>query len=90
MTIEPTSRTMLDDLIERLLNFYGIEGWPLIKEAADEIKRSNQSEREGWRYAGELEEERKRLTAENESLCVKIDHLEDKLYDLQCSISRED
>jgi hypothetical protein len=43
-------------------------GWQEMYEAADEIERSNQSEREGWRYAGELEEERKRLTAENERL----------------------
>lgn len=33
-----------------------------------EIERALQSEHEGWRYASELEEERKRLTAEVERL----------------------
>jgi hypothetical protein len=35
---------------------------------ATELRRLHQSEREGWRYSDELEQERKRLTAENEVL----------------------
>ena len=37
-------------------------------EAAVELRRLHQSEREGWRWADELEQERKRLHAENEAL----------------------
>ena len=33
----------------------------LMLEAANEIERSNQSEKEGWRYADQLEQERKRI-----------------------------
>lgn len=38
------------------------------KEAAAELRRLDQSEREGWRYADELEQERKRLDALNAEL----------------------
>ena len=33
----------------------------LAKDAAAELRRLHTSEREGWRYADELEQERKRL-----------------------------
>lgn len=36
--------------------------------AAEELLRLHASEREGWRYADELEQVRKQLTAENERL----------------------
>jgi len=36
--------------------------------AAAELRRLHQSEREGWRYADELEQERKRLYAINQEL----------------------
>ena len=35
---------------------------------ASELRRLHQSEREGWRYADELEQERRRLTAVNQEL----------------------
>lgn len=38
------------------------------KEAAAELRRLHQSEQEGWRYASELEEDRKRLAIENQGL----------------------
>ena len=37
-------------------------------DAAAELRRLEQSEREGWRYADELEQERKRLAALNAEL----------------------
>ena len=33
--------------------------WPLHGKAADELRRLHQSEREGWRYADELEQQQK-------------------------------
>lgn len=36
--------------------------------AAAELRRLHQSEQEGWRYAKELEQERKRLHEENTAL----------------------
>ena len=36
--------------------------------AAEELRRLYQSEREGWRWADELEQERRRLHAVNEEL----------------------
>lgn len=33
--------------------------WPLHGKAADELRRLHQSEREGWRYAAELEQQQK-------------------------------
>lgn len=39
-------------------------------DAAAELCRLHQSEQEGWRYASELEEDRKRLTIENQGLRV--------------------
>lgn len=33
--------------------------WPLHGKAADELRRLYQSEREGWRYAAELEQQQK-------------------------------
>lgn len=36
---------------------------PLLQEAADEIDDVEQASKEGWRYADELEQERKRLSA---------------------------
>jgi len=42
--------------------------WLNADKAATELRRLYQSEREGWRYSDELEQERKLLTAENEAL----------------------
>lgn len=39
-----------------------------ISKAAAELRRLHQSEREGWRYANELEQERKRLHEVNTEL----------------------
>ena len=56
-------------------------------EAAVELRRLHQSEREGWRWADELEQERKRLHALNAELlealkdaaeCVQTNYLPDK------------
>lgn len=40
----------------------------LREKAAAELRRLHQSEREGWRYANELEQERKRLHEVNAEL----------------------
>jgi len=52
--------------------------------AAAELRRLHQSEREGWRYADELEQERKRLYALNQELleAVKSMCAEFRGYDL--------
>ena len=42
------------------------------KQAAAELRRLHQSEREGWRYAAELEQERKRLHEVNEELVESL------------------
>ena len=44
-------------------------------EAAAELRRLDQSEREGWRYADELEQERKRLAALNAELVEALEKL---------------
>ena len=49
----------------------------IMLEAANEIERSNQSEKEGWRYADQLEQERKRL---NLRVLQLIDAIEDLMY----------
>jgi len=46
--------------------------YPPRRAAAAELRRLHQSEREGWRYANELEQERKRLTALNAQLLDKV------------------
>lgn len=43
------------------------------KQAAAELRRLHESEREGWRYANELEQDRKRLHEENEALKQVVD-----------------
>ena len=44
-------------------------------EAAAELRRLHKSEREGWRYADELEQERKRLHEVNAELVDALDCL---------------
>jgi hypothetical protein len=44
----------------------------MLNEAAAELRRLHQSEREGWRYADELEQDRKKLQAENEALRERL------------------
>jgi hypothetical protein len=53
---------------------------PVLPQAAAELRRLHQSEREGWRYADELEQERKRLNAVNAQL---VEALHNLLYDTQ-------
>jgi len=45
-----------------------LAGTGIDEQAAAELRRLYQSEREGWRYSDELEQERKLLTVENEEL----------------------
>ena len=45
----------------------------LAKDAAAELRRLHQSEREGWRYANELEQERKRLYEVNAELVEALE-----------------
>lgn len=59
-------------------------------ESAIELRRAHQSEREGWRYADELEQDRKRL----DDLCIKQLHviglLKDQLVVKNSGIIKED
>ena len=45
-----------------------VHGHRLVLDAAAELRRLHQSEREAWRYADELEQERKRLHEVNAEL----------------------
>ena len=61
----------------RLADAFGIPHWTglpiaLHVEAAAELRRLHQSEREAWRYADELEQEHKRLDALNVELVDKL------------------
>jgi hypothetical protein len=55
-------------------------------KAAAELRRLHQSEREGWRYVGELEQERKRLSEVNAELveAVKAALSDDQPYIERC------
>jgi hypothetical protein len=44
-------------------------------EFAAELRRLHQSEREGWRYANELEQERKRLHSVNAQLLEALEEI---------------
>jgi len=59
---EQTEAARLADLLD------GHDGALWVNEAAAELRRLDQSEREGWRYADELEQERKHLEAEVQAL----------------------
>ena len=63
---------------------------PLSANSAIELRRAHQSEREGWRYADELEQDRKRL----DDLCIKqfyvIGLLNDQLAVKNSGIIKED
>lgn len=65
--------------IEALNSCIGGEGSTTTENVrlADEIERLRQSEREGWRYADELEQERKRLTAAIQHTLDENGHLAD-------------
>ena len=78
-------------LAEQLTNLKitvkGRDNAEAMEEAAAELRRLHQSEREGWRWADELEQERKRLHALNAELlealkhaadCVQTNYLPDK------------
>jgi hypothetical protein len=56
MTSKQPEALRLADLIDNRHCTYGD-----IDEAADELRRLHQSEREGWKYADEMEQARKRL-----------------------------
>ena len=55
-------------------------------KAAAELRRLHQSEREGWRYVGELEQERKRLSEVTAELveAVKAALSDDQPYIERC------
>ncbi len=61
MNTKPTA-LLLDEKLEQQFPL-GTAQHYLDGEAAAELRRLHQSEREGWRYAKELEHERKELSA---------------------------
>ena len=67
MTKQPTALRLADaiDYPDVLLG----------NEAAAELRRLHQSEKEGWRYAAELEQDRKRLHEMNVELLATLDKL---------------
>ena len=80
MTIkQPEALRLADDLVKHL-------GGNTAHQAADELRRLHQSEREGWRYANELEQERNRLHEVNAELveACKAALSDDKPYIEKC------
>ena len=79
----------MSDIVERLRSTNAlpiIRPTKLEREAADEIERLRkelaatlQASREGWRYADELDQERKRLGANNTKLVGAIDMIRETL-----------
>ena len=72
----------------RLANEYYEDHWIVgtktwCREAVEELRRLHQSEGEGWRYANELEQERKLLHEVNEELVGA-------LYNLRWAASERD
>jgi hypothetical protein len=63
MTDQPEALRLTDLLVEYL----GADH-PAVRAISAELRRLYQSEREGWRYADELEQERKRLHEENAAM----------------------
>ena len=75
----------------RLANEYYDDHWIVgtklwCRETVEELRRLHQSEREGWRYANELEQERKRLHEVNAGLveAVKAALSDDQPYIEKC------
>ena len=73
----------MNDLVERLRDPKKEGACWCCREAADEIERAHQSEREGWRYADELEQERKRLSAEVKSTNAVFEESDTACADLE-------
>ena len=73
----------MSDLVERLRDPKKEGACWCCQEAADEIERAHQSEREGWRYADELEQERKRLSAEVKSTNAAFEESDTACADLE-------
>lgn len=75
MTEQPEALRLaerLDDFAAAsMFEFYAEE----LNDAAAELRRLHQSEREGWRYADELEQERKRLHSVNAQLLEALERL---------------
>lgn len=66
MTDKQSETLRLADALDELDAQFSFRG--LCGEAAAELRRLHQSEREAWRYAAELEQERKRLHEVNAEL----------------------
>jgi len=52
-------------------------------KAAAELRRLHQSEREGWRYAEELEQERKRLNEANQAMLEALKKISRTEYHIE-------
>ncbi len=73
-------RTMADQQPEALRLADVIDRLGLGDDIAVELRRLHQSEREGWRYADELEQERKRLQKVNADLIKALN-----LIQIECN-----
>ena len=74
----------------RLATILQTSGWQPTQqeflEAAAELRRLYQSEREGWRYADELEQERKRLHEVNQVLVGALKEMRKKYGEYACEV----
>ena len=80
MTEQPTALLLAEKLEQQFP--VGTAQRYLDGEAAAELRRLHQSEREGWRYADELEQERKRLHSVNAQLLEALELAEAGLADI--------
>lgn len=76
MTEQPEALRLADQMLH-----YWDERGPDAEEVAAELRRLHQSEREGWRYADELEQERKRLHSVNAQLLEALEAAHDESLD---------
>ena len=71
---QPQVRSTVEAL--RLANYFDYHGFfDSDMKAAAELRRLHQSEAEGWRYAEELEQERKRLHEVNQELLEALQRI---------------
>ena len=76
MSKQPEALRLADDLVKHL-------GGNTAHQAAAELRRLHQSEREGWRYADDLEQERKRLHEVNAELVEALQAMLGCCYDME-------
>ena len=84
LTLAALERTNMTDKQPEALMYadilaHKIPSIQCLEEAAAELRRLHESEREGWRYADELEQDRKRLHEVNAELVEALKYCRQKI-----------